>query len=206
MRAWQRCKVLTDELPAIRFLHGNVANGFCYRDNILGVHDFLCPECNDPFARSRLLFPFNKDYQSDPAIASEWADFGDALASATMLTVFGYRAPSSDKAAMDALRGLWGDPEDDKLRRIQLINTSDPDLLRGQWREFFYSHYCDVYADFRQSFLARHPRRSGEAFFDQYIGATLVEDVPFPDLGPLAELHEWFRPYLAAEADQETAS
>ena len=38
------------------------------------------------------------------------------------------------------------------------------------------------------------------------ITEPIVEDVPFPDLGPLAELHEWFRPYLAAEEDQETAT
>ena len=107
---------------------------------------------------------------------------------------------------MDALGGLWGDPEDNKARRIQLINTADPDSLRDQWGAFFYSHYCDVYKDFRQSFLARHPRRSGEAFFDQYLEAIPVEDVPFPDLGPLADLHEWFRPYLTAEADQGFAT
>ncbi len=206
MRAWQRCKVLTDELPAIRFLHGNVANGFCCRDTTLGVLGFLCPECDEPFAPSRLLFPFNKDYQSDPAIASEWLDFGKALSTASMLTVFGYRAPSSDKAAMDALADLWEEPEDNKSRRVQLIKTADPDSLRDQWGAFFYSHYCDVYKDFRQPFLARHPRRSGEAFSDQYSGAILVEDAPFPDLGPLADLHDWFRPYITAEAVQGFAT
>jgi hypothetical protein len=45
-----------------------------------------------------------------------------------------------------------------------------------------------------------------KAFFDQYLGATPVEDVHVPDLGPVADIHEWLRPCLVAEPDQGFAT
>jgi hypothetical protein len=58
--------------PHLLFLHGNVAVGFCARDKKKGQVGAKCSKCDQPFVRSKLLFPVKqKDYSSDPYINSE---------------------------------------------------------------------------------------------------------------------------------------
>jgi hypothetical protein len=45
-----------------------------------------------------------------------------------------------------------------------------------------------------------HPRRTGEAFMNQYIEALFIEDNPVPRDISLAQLKKWFQPLLDAES------
>jgi hypothetical protein len=55
--------------------------------------------------------------------------------------------------------------------------------------------------------LARHPRRSIEAFLKQYIDGKFLEGNPIPNVETLDELYDWFRPLIEAEerATESTA-
>lgn len=50
--------------------------------------------------------------------------------------------------------------------------------------------------------LLRHPRRSGEAFLNQYIEGKFLEGHPVIQAEALDKLHDWFRPLLEAEERQ----
>lgn len=52
---------------------------------------------------------------------------------------------------------------------------------------------------FFESFLAIHPRRSIEAFLNQYIHANFLEGNRVIEAKTLDELHNWFRPLVEAE-------
>jgi hypothetical protein len=49
--------------------------------------------------------------------------------------------------------------------------------------------------------LVRHPRRSGEAFLNQYIDGKFLEGNPMIGARSLDELHDWFRPLVEAEVE-----
>ena len=60
-----------------------------------------------PFKPTKLLFPVkNKNYTSDIVISKFWSYLENALEIAYMITIFGYSAPKSDKAAIDMLKKL----------------------------------------------------------------------------------------------------
>ncbi len=200
IQAIQRGGRVTNSLPTPLFLHGNVAHGYCDRDKYQGLRGQLCPRCGEQFQPARLLFPVaTKDYSSDPAIRKAWEVTREALKIALVVTVFGYSAPASDKDALAIMSEAWGKPAKRQFELFEIIDLKPRTEVRASWEAFIFSGHYRVSADFSESFLAIHPRRSIEAFLNQYIDAKFLEGNRIIEAGTLEELHDWFRPLVEAE-------
>lgn len=196
---------ITTRFPKLFFLHGNVMVGFCEKDGVSGLVGGICSQCGNSFKPSRLLFPVeHKDYQSDSFIKREWDAAHHYLKGSLMFTVFGYSAPVTDKEAIDLLKQGWGDVDDRDMEQTEIINRpgSDHDELRKTWDPFIHTHHADILDDFHESFLAKHPRRSIEAYWNQYWEAKFISNNTIPKaFADFDELREWFRPLVEAEGE-----
>jgi len=144
----------------------------------------------------------NKNYQDGDFIQREWEAIRYFLKGCFMLTIFGYSAPKTDLEAIKLLKDGWGDVEDRNMEQTEVINKhgSDHDALRKTWNDFIHTHHYDIHDSFYDSFLAKHPRRSGEAYWNQYYEAKFISDNPVPqNTKDLKKLVEWFKPLIDLE-------
>ena len=195
IQAWRRNAGRVPSLPYLLFLHGNVLSAFCPQDKVKGVRGASCSKCGRPFVPTKLLYPIaNKDYTSDPGIASMWDALRQVVPDALFLTIFGYGAPASDRAAVEILSSVWGDPAGERfMEQVEIIDIRPEEQLRIQWRSFIHSHHFDVVTEFSESWIANHPRRTVEAYHAQYVEARMVEGNPLPiALTSLEDLWSWF--------------
>ncbi len=194
---------LTTSFPQLFFLHGNVMVGFCEKDATSGLVGRPCSRCNQPFSPSKLLYPVeNKDYQSDSFIKREWEAAHHYLKGCLMFTAFGYSAPTTDKEAIELLKDGWGDIEDRAMEQTEVINRpgADKNALRETWDPFIHTHHYDILESFYDSFIAKHPRRSIEAYWNQYWEARFISDNPVPqNFASFDELAAWYKPLTDAE-------
>ncbi|MDO8730482.1 MAG: hypothetical protein Q7J69_04780 [Candidatus Omnitrophota bacterium] len=182
-------------VPRLIFLHGNVGIGFCEKDRQLGVKGRLCTECRKSLAPSKLLYPVTKkDYQSDPMIKGQWDELLAAMKRAFMITIFGYSAPKTDVGAIDLLLNAWKGERERELEQVEIIDIKTEEELRRTWEPFIFSHHYETLTDFYESYLARHPRRSGEAYMNQFIEGKFTEDNPLPKSVGFEELEKWAQP------------
>lgn len=197
-------------LPKLFFLHANAAIGFCAKDEISGIasrgpyRGHACSQCGQPFAPSKLLYPVKrKNYQNDPFTVREWKAAQFFLEHCFMFTVFGYRAPKTDVEAMNLLKAAWGRVEERSMEQFELICRpgADHDALRSKWDPFIHTHHYDIVESFFDSWAAHHPRRTGEAYWQQYMEAQFIADNPVPRYISLEELVDWFQPLLGAEME-----
>lgn len=182
-------------LPRLLFLHGNVEVGYCERDRTAGNMGTRCSKCSDPFAASPLLYPIRKkDYAANDFIASQWNAFRQVLRNAFMVTIFGYSGPKSDQEALAAMRAAWGPKENRELEQSCFITVQTDDEVIENFRAFIHLHHYEIDTSFYDSWIARHPRRTGEAWWNQYMEAmflpdnSLPRDAAFPDLWRFFEL------------------
>lgn len=190
VQAVERDRRYTTNTPQLAFLHGNVAVGFCPKDNVMGRAGIICPRCGAPFNPTKLLFPIkNKDYHSDIAISKSWDALNSALEEAYMITVFGYSAPKSDTEAVAMMKKAWGPVNDRNLEEIELIDIRDEESVRQSWDEFIHTHHYKYHTNFFDSALAKFPRRTCEATFDQLMNCIWAdgrngfkEDMSFADI------------------------
>jgi len=181
------------KLPSLHFLHGNVKIGYCHKDKVTGVIGAACSHCGQRFKPSRLLYPIsNKDYHLDEFISAQWNDLEQLLKNAFMITVFGYGAPKSDVSAIDLMKAAWGDKNARSLEQTEIIDIRSEDDLRATWEPFIHTHHYEVHDNFYNSWIANHPRRTGEAYWNQYLEALFIEDNPIPRNLDLPELWDWF--------------
>lgn len=196
-------KLGVSKFPALFFLHGNVLVGFCVEDGISGVVGDHCRTCGKPFVPSKLLFPVEKkNYNDDPFIKREWEAVQAYLGAAFMLTAFGYSAPTTDIEAVDLLKRGWGTPAKRNMEQMEIINRpgSSHDELAKKWQPFIHTHHFEIHDLFFESWMANHPRRTGEAYFNQYWRAQFIDNNPVPqNTADLAELVAWFEPLMAVE-------
>lgn len=198
-----------DRLPSLFFLHGNVSVGYCERDDVsgiagdAGIRGYPCSHCGQPFKPSKLLFPVeHKDYKSDPFIAREWEAAVEILEHCFWFTIFGYSAPKTDVEAVALLKGAWGDIEDRVFEQLEVIERPgrEDEDIRNTWDPFIHSHHYDIVHTFFESSIAKHPRRTGEAYWNTYLFGQLTEDNPVPmNCENLESLIAWFEPLLSAE-------
>lgn len=197
------CKLGITKFPKLFFLHGNVRVGYCSKDKVSGVIGVRCKTCGSFFQPSRLLYPVeNKNYQDGDFIQREWEAIRFFLKGCFMLTIFGYSAPKTDLEAIKLLKEGWGDVEDRNMEQTEIINRpgSDHDTLRETWDGFIHTHHYDIHDSFYDSFLAVHPRRSGEAYWNQYYEAKFISNNPVPkDIKDLKNLVDWFNPLFDVE-------
>lgn len=166
IQAYVRCHEITDNLPHIFCLHGNVAVGYCNAHKEFGVNDTVCPECGDKLRPLNLLYPIaNKEYNSNDYIKGCWEATQYILENSYMLTIFGYSAPKSDIAAMNLLRNAWGSPYSRQLEEVSIIDILEEDEVTMKWSDFIYSHHYRYSKDFFSSYLGMFPRRSCETVF-----------------------------------------
>ena len=177
LQAYQRVQRLTENLPQVVFLHGNVMVGICHEHKKAGLISMRCPECKQMFKSMELLFPVSeKDYERDPLIADSWQCVKRYLEKAYMFTVFGYSAPVSDKAAIDLLKYAWGESAHRDLEEVELIDIRKEDELRQTWDAFIHTHHYSIHESFFDSTLGRFPRRSCESTFDRLMNCDSLYD------------------------------
>jgi len=187
-------------LPHVVYLHGSVASGYCLKHRKKGPPGARCSVCREPFTPSKLLFPIaQKNYTDDIFIRSEWATLKGCLAEAFQLTLFGYGAPASDVEAVGLMKEAWGEVERRELEQTEIIDIRDADELAELWSPFIHSHHYEVHKSLDASWLPKHPRRTCEAAWQQFMEAKFVADNPAPSAATLAELQAWFRPLIDAE-------
>ena len=192
------------EPPNLLFLHGNVAVGYCTRHGVMiqGLLGEQCPQCSAVLAHGPLLFPIaSKDYTACPEIHLAWKELEANLRGGYALTVFGYGAPVSDAAAVELLRGAWGDPGRRWFEDIEIIDIKDEDSLYETWGPFIHKTHWSRKNSISGSSIFRHPRRSCEANHARfYHGKWLSgKTPPFPEFKTLQDWHLWLRPRLDAE-------
>lgn len=192
--------------PRLVFLHGNVLAGYCEADKIVGTVGTLCG-CGKIYPPSRLLYPVaEKDYQSEPMISAGWKFLEGALKKAFMVTVFGYSAPISDVGAIEILKKAWGTPEERHMEQFEIIDIRPEDDLRESWDPFIHTHHYEIHSDYFSSFIATHPRRTGEAYWNQFVEGRFTTPNPAHQASTVTELADWFRPLLEAEAKSESGA
>jgi len=200
IQAVRRNSLVHDQIPFICFLHGNVAAGYCRRDNVHGVRGARCSQCGDAFEGSSLLYPVSdKSYDQDPAIADAWREAKVALKSAFMVTIFGYGAPQSDVSAIGLLLDAWGGAKVKTMEQFEVIDVRAEDELVATWKPFIHTHHYEVHSDAYDSWLFNHPRRSGEAYLNQYIEALFIDNNPIPRNASFAALNAWLTPLIDRE-------
>lgn len=187
-------------LPKLLFLHGNVGIGFCEADKVAGILGNSCEHCGNTFSPTRLLYPISeKNYEKDGFIASQWSELRHHLKNAFMLTVFGYGAPASDVSAIKLMKEAWGDVYQREMEQTELIDIKSEDALCETWEPFIHSHHYDTYSSFYESRIANHPRRTGEAYLNQFVWAKYTSNNPIPRHLGFSELWDWFVPLSRAE-------
>lgn len=189
-------------MPEVVYLHGNVAIGICEPDRLAGPAGQNCIRCGKPLQPVPLLYPVEeKNYESDPYIQDSWNGLDWGLRNALFFTIFGYRAPSSDVAAIDAFRKAWGKVEERQFEEVEVIARprSDHAALREKWDPFIHTHHYRIIEDYFESWIANHPRRSIEAYLNQFIFAKFIDVNPAPRGVGLPELVEWFSELLSYE-------
>jgi hypothetical protein len=203
MQAYLRLHDLgVENRPRLAFLHGNVALGVCLEDRVSGVAGAVCSKCRAPLEQAPLLYPVaEKNYEAHDLIANEWKILKHALENAALVTIFGYRAPKSDVAAIARFKDAWGDWRERNMEQFELIGRpgADPEKLEETWEDFIHTHHFEVVHDFFDSFVALHPRRSGEAYWNQYWEAKFINQNPAPRDRDLAGTVNWYGELMSYE-------
>lgn len=186
--------------PRLAFLHGNLMTGYCEADRTLGIAGARCTQCGEPFTPTPILYPVrNKNYAHSPAIASQWELLRYGMQNAFMFTIFGYSGPKTDREAIAAMSEAWGGVSDRQMEQSAFITFQTADEITEAWDKFIHTHHYEVQRDFFESWIAQHPRRTGEAYLRQYHDAKFVEGNPAPTTLTLDELWAWYERLLPAE-------
>lgn len=199
LQAYQRAPQWLSK-PRLAFLHGNVAIGYCDADERTGVVGSDCSGCGRPFRRMPLLYPVrNKDYAADPAIAAHWDLFRFELDQAFMVTVFGYSGPKTDAEAITAMSSAWGNLSKRSMEQFAFITFQTDAEITEAWSQFIHTHHYEVHRNFHDSWIAKHPRRTGEAYIAQYLEARFIDTNPAPPKTDLNSLKSWHLQFANAE-------
>jgi len=189
-------------VPALLFLHGNVAFSYCGTCRTAYPLQTHCRKCGAELTKSPLLYPVKqKDYQTDPAIAEHWRMLERALQSAWALTIFGYGAPKTDVEAVRLMEKAWGDVDNRELEQTEIVDVRTEDDLTNTWAPFIHTHHYTVHNTFYDSYIARFPRRSGEALWAQLMECQWLDPHVFPKDADFTELYDWLQPRVDAERD-----
>ena len=188
--------------PAVLFLHGNVLAGYCATDGVHGVAGYSCRKCGESFQSVPLLYPVGeKDYSKHPAIADAWRFLEQEFSQAFMVTVFGYGAPKSDAGAVQLLDRAWGGWQERNMEQFEFVDVREEDDLLESWSPFVHTHHYEVCRSVYDSWLMTHPRRTGEAYVNQFLEALFVSENRVPREAEFNDLWRWFEPLLARERE-----
>ncbi|MBI4620643.1 MAG: hypothetical protein HY739_10845 [Desulfobacterales bacterium] len=124
----------------------------------------------------------------------EWA-----LNNAFMFTIFGYGAPKTDVKAIEFMKKTWGQPEQRALEEVEIIDTKTESELMQAWGVFIHSHHYMVCDNFYDSWIGNHPRRTGEAYINQFRRGRFIKDNKLPKELDFDELWKWLLPLKETE-------
>lgn len=176
LKAYSRVSKITDKLPQMLFLHGNVLVGICDKDNKGGFYGSYCPTCGKLYERTKLLYPVKqKQYSNDKFIRDQWNGIRACLKNAFSITIFGYSAPKTDSEAINLLKNAWGPVRTRELEQIEIIDIKTDDELRETWREFIHTHHYETHASYFESSLAKFPRRINEAYWSMLMECLFID-------------------------------
>lgn len=182
-------------LPEIVYLHGNVGISVCLQDRTTGPPGLLCPTCDRPLGPVPLLYPVTeKNYEANDFIKYAWAQLRWGLRNAVLVTIFGYRAPVSDVAAIREFQAAWGTPDERPVEQFELIGRpgSDPEQLRARWDRLIHTHHFTAIDDFFDSWIANHPRRTAECWYWQHVEGNFIDVNPVPRQLGLEQTVAWY--------------
>lgn len=208
VQAIARTQQYTQNIPKVVFLHGNVAVGFCAKDNFMGNVGRICPKCGAPLAPIKLLFPIKKkNYNSDTAISKAWKILSWALEIAYMVTVFGYSAPKSDAEAVAMMKRAWGPVDERNLEEIELIDIRDEETVIESWNEFIHTQHYSYVTSFFNSTLAKCPRRTCETTFDRVMNGIWLDGYKgFNESMGFADISKFIAPLVVEEENAKDKS
>jgi predicted metal-dependent hydrolase len=86
------------------------------------------------------------------------------------------------------------------LEQTEFITIESEEEVNRVWEPFIHTHHYEVHADFYESWVAEHPRRTGEAYWNQYIAAKFIDFNPIPKDKNFEQLWGWFEQFKEAEA------
>lgn len=207
LQAYNRVNKITNNLPELIFLHGNVSAGYCKECNRFGHISNICPKCEKPFDPVPLLYPvIHKDYNQNLFIRDEWQNVSDFLSRAILVTVYGYSAPKSDKEASNLLkRGFSRMKGIHKLDKIEIIERKgfDNENLSSTWRFFIKgTHgFYKIFDSFFNSLLAKAPRRTVEFYVKQNLADSWwgESEIQFKDGLSFDEIKKIVQPLILDE-------
>ncbi len=200
LQAYGRSKKAGLSLPKLAFLHGNVLVAYCEKDKLSNLAGTSCRKCGKLMENSPLLYPIkNKNYSANLFIKNEWQLLKSGLKNAFMVTIFGYSAPQTDQEARKAMQDAWGDKNQRAMEQTAFITTQSEEKIQESWEPFIHTHHYESYPNFYDSWIANHPRRTGEAYINQFIDAKFIENNPIPKDLELIALWDWFNQFKEAE-------
>lgn len=192
------------QLPRLLFLHGNVEVGVCYKDKVMGNNGEICNKCGNLFEPTRLLYPIaEKNYHLDGFISSQWKELNHHLKKAFMITIFGYGAPQSDASAVELMKSAWGDINQRYREHTEIIDIRTEDDLYSTWKPFIHTHHYKTHSSFYNSWISNHPRRTGEAYINQYWHGKFIDNHPIPKELSFLDLWDWFEPLKQVESQHK---
>ena len=205
IQAYVRCSLITKKLPKMAFLHGNVALGYCPDCLQYGTTDLRCPDCSKPFLKSKLLFPIkNKNYNDNVLISGFWHDTQEYIKQASMITVFGYGAPTTDVEAIKLFKSAWGEVEDRSLEEFEFINLESEEICLNKWKDFVHTHHYRYSNNFYDSYIGIFPRRSALVeMLTHNFNISHRTDLGFKPNMSFEELMDMLHPLLMEEEEAE---
>lgn len=201
VQAYMRCRTLTEDVPELLFLHGNVSVGVCNEHKRGGPINSRYSVCGKSFERIPLLYPVKeKDYDSHLLIRDSWNAVRQYMERAYMLTVFGYSAPKTDKSAIELLKSAWGSISDRNYEEIEIVDIREEEDVKKSWDDFIHSHHYSIHKSFYDTTLGKFPRRSTEALFDKSMNNMWLDDSKgLRDGMNFSQLGKYFVPIIKEE-------
>jgi hypothetical protein len=131
-------------------------------------------------------------------ISASWDHLQLALQHSFMVTIFGYGAPRSDVDAFELMKEGLSSAGPRTLNQIEIIDIRSKDQLWQTWKPFFeiHNYHDQVHSDFYDSSIARHPRRTGEAYRHQFIQGKWIASNRIPTGLGFHDLWEWIQPLI----------
>lgn len=178
VQAFLRIRKITNDIPEILYLHGNVFIGFCKTDKRYGLHNGACEICHRHYDSIPILYPvMHKNYNQNEAIESFWRKFKSKLSEAYIFTIFGYSAPKSDKDAVESIKNNWN-LSMQSLEQLEIIDIKSRNELDETWKDFKFESHYNYCKSFYESILSRFPRTSVESLVRQNEYAEFLDDKP----------------------------
>lgn len=189
------------KLPRLAFLHGNVRVGYCEKDKVSGIARMTCRHCGKTYQSAPLLYPIKqKNYAEDSFIVNEWKKLKWGFRNAFMITIFGYSGPKTDQEAISAMKEAWGHKNQRAMEQTAFITIQSRDEIAENWEPFIHTHHYEIHDNFYSSWIANFPRRTGEAYYNQYIKAKVIKPNRIPQNMDFPQLWKWYEQFKEVES------